>query len=408
MDHRAINQRSRGPQHGLDRPAPGASPMAEPAADNPDRWSAPGVWTGRPRWRATSSVPRRTTWHQRAMAACLAAGADVEAEPPHRRPAPRLRRPHRPPRAADRRLPAGPPSRRAHPSHDPPPAGGRHRRRRDPGDVGRPDPDRRRRPGRPRRRSAAGSTGHSCADQLDLADPRPADDGADRCRGRERSDRARCERHALRSGGHDPGRSVFEARVIEAAGRRALPPLVRQHPVERPDGRTAFIDLADPPAMAAIELDGWETHGVRSAFEPDRIRGNELLLLGWNLLRFTWPMTDDYICDTIARPRSTSSRLQPNPRDSGHTCTPRGARRPDKPASASTARYRVTRAPTGCTGDPNRARGQGSGTRTGPSSVRRPAASQQPARTIGRPSELAAREGARRAPPRPGRGRPPG
>ena len=60
--------------------------------------------------------------------------------------------------------------------------------------------------------------------------------------------------------------------------------------------------------MTAVELDGWATHGIRSAFEPDRIRGNELLLLGWNLLRFTWSMTDDYICETIARTIATLAR----------------------------------------------------------------------------------------------------
>ncbi|WP_421120927.1 type IV toxin-antitoxin system AbiEi family antitoxin domain-containing protein [Aquihabitans daechungensis] len=104
---------------------------------------------------------------------------------------------------------------------------------------------------------------------------------------------------AQRGDGHDPGRSVFEARVIAAMDRRGMPPLVRQHPVQRPDGRNAFIDLADPSVMLAVELDGWATHGIRSAFEPDRVRGNELLLLGWSLLRFTWPMSDDYICGTI-------------------------------------------------------------------------------------------------------------
>lgn len=106
---------------------------------------------------------------------------------------------------------------------------------------------------------------------------------------------------ARRGDGHDPGRSVFEARVIAAMEERGLPALVRQHPVTRPDGRKAFIDLSRPAVMLAIELDGWATHGVRSAFESDRIRANELLLLGWNLLRFTWLMSDDYICETIAR-----------------------------------------------------------------------------------------------------------
>lgn len=111
-----------------------------------------------------------------------------------------------------------------------------------------------------------------------------------------------------RGDGHDPGRSVFEARIIAALEERGLPPLVRQHPVERPDGRNAFIDLADPRIMLAVELDGWATHGVRSAFDSDRIRGNELLLLGWHLLRFTWTMSDDYICETIDRTRTSLAR----------------------------------------------------------------------------------------------------
>lgn len=125
----------------------------------------------------------------------------------------------------------------------------------------------------------------------------------------------------LRSDGHDPGRSVLEARVIAAAARRGLPALVRQHAVERPDGRKAFIDLAHVPSMVAIELDGWATHGVRAAFEPDRIRSNELLLLGWHVLRFTWFMDDEYICRTILQAIERNSAGQPIPRSnslSGH------------------------------------------------------------------------------------------
>ena len=104
---------------------------------------------------------------------------------------------------------------------------------------------------------------------------------------------------------------MFEARVIAALAERGLPELVRQHPVTRPDGRDAFIDLADPRSKTAIELDGWETHGVRSAFEADRIRGNELVLLGWELLRFTWMMTDDYICSTISAAIEHRHRVKP-------------------------------------------------------------------------------------------------
>jgi len=104
---------------------------------------------------------------------------------------------------------------------------------------------------------------------------------------------------ARRSPGHDPGRSALEARILEALATRGVPLPVRQHPVRRPDGRQAFIDLAYPRVMVALEADGWATHGVRAAFEPDRVRGNELALLGWRLYRFTWAMTDDYVCDTI-------------------------------------------------------------------------------------------------------------
>lgn len=104
---------------------------------------------------------------------------------------------------------------------------------------------------------------------------------------------------AIRSPEHDPGRSVLEARILEALARRGLPLPVRQYPVMRPDGRKAFIDLAYPDVYVALEADGWATHGVRGAFEPDRVRGNELALLGFTLYRFTWLMTDHYICDTV-------------------------------------------------------------------------------------------------------------
>jgi len=103
-----------------------------------------------------------------------------------------------------------------------------------------------------------------------------------------------------RADGHDPGRSVFEARVIEALARRGLPAPLRQYEVERPGGSRAFIDLAYPQWRLAIELDGWETHGLRSAFDADRARGNDLVLLGYRLLRFTWSMSDDEICDAVA------------------------------------------------------------------------------------------------------------
>ncbi|MCU1370845.1 MAG: hypothetical protein JWO77_2039 [Ilumatobacteraceae bacterium] len=106
---------------------------------------------------------------------------------------------------------------------------------------------------------------------------------------------------ALRQPGYDPGRSALESRALTALALAGLPAPVRQHAVTRPDGRKAFIDLAYPEAPLAIELDGYETHGTRQAFEDDRIRGNELVLLGWPVLHFTWTMTDRYLCETVDR-----------------------------------------------------------------------------------------------------------
>jgi hypothetical protein len=106
---------------------------------------------------------------------------------------------------------------------------------------------------------------------------------------------------SLRAPDHDPGRSALESRVIASLARAGLPLPVRQHRIERHDGRTAFIDLCYPTQRIAIEVDGWRVHGQRAAFDADRVRANELVVLGWSLLRFTSAMRDDQICATVAR-----------------------------------------------------------------------------------------------------------
>ena len=52
--------------------------------------------------------------------------------------------------------------------------------------------------------------------------------------------------------------------------------------------RRCRIDFAYPQARVAIEIDSWTDHGTRSAFEADRARQNELVELGWTVVRFTW------------------------------------------------------------------------------------------------------------------------
>lgn len=115
-----------------------------------------------------------------------------------------------------------------------------------------------------------------------------------------RMPRSLVEALAVRCDGYDPGRSALENRVLEAIARAGLPAPERQVRFLRSNGRTAWIDLAYPGARLAIELDGWAEHGLRSAFDDDRARGNELVLAGWRLLRFTWSMSDAEICAAIA------------------------------------------------------------------------------------------------------------
>jgi very-short-patch-repair endonuclease len=37
-----------------------------------------------------------------------------------------------------------------------------------------------------------------------------------------------------------------------------------------------------------VEVDGWEAHSSRSAFESDRARDVQLATMGYEVLRFTW------------------------------------------------------------------------------------------------------------------------
>lgn len=66
-------------------------------------------------------------------------------------------------------------------------------------------------------------------------------------------------------------------------------PPVFQHPVVL-DGRQRYIDFSYPELEIAIEVDGYEVHIQKAAFEDDRLRGNDLELLGWTILHFTWNM----------------------------------------------------------------------------------------------------------------------
>jgi very-short-patch-repair endonuclease len=62
------------------------------------------------------------------------------------------------------------------------------------------------------------------------------------------------------------------------------------------------VDAAWPDVKLAVEVDGFESHGTRSAFQRDLDRQNVLVLRGWTVLRFTWN-------DVVRRPAHVARQL---------------------------------------------------------------------------------------------------
>ena len=116
--------------------------------------------------------------------------------------------------------------------------------------------------------------------------------------------------HALladRLPGYDAGDSDLETRVLRLLVGARLPPPRQQYRV-RLRAATYRIDLAYPDQRVAIELDGWNPHGTdRTIFDRDRARGNDLVLAGWTLLRFTSRSADALMVDTVRAARGLAS-----------------------------------------------------------------------------------------------------
>jgi very-short-patch-repair endonuclease len=68
--------------------------------------------------------------------------------------------------------------------------------------------------------------------------------------------------------------------------------LVRRHRLPRPEVNVPVdgyeVDFLWRDRRLIVEVDGWESHRGRSAFEEDRARDTRLKTLGHDVLRFTW------------------------------------------------------------------------------------------------------------------------
>ena len=67
------------------------------------------------------------------------------------------------------------------------------------------------------------------------------------------------------------------------------------------NGEPYYIDMAYPEQMIAIEADGFDFHRGRAVFDSDRARQNDLVNLGWLVLRFTSTFSDERIVAVVRR-----------------------------------------------------------------------------------------------------------
>jgi very-short-patch-repair endonuclease len=67
------------------------------------------------------------------------------------------------------------------------------------------------------------------------------------------------------------------------------------------------VDVAFPKQKVAIEVDGFAHHSSSDDFHNDRVRQNNIALLGWQVLRFTWLDLVEYPDRVIAVIRSAIS-----------------------------------------------------------------------------------------------------
>jgi len=104
-------------------------------------------------------------------------------------------------------------------------------------------------------------------------------------------------------------RSELEDRFLALLDAESLPRPLVDAPLALP-ARTIEPDLTWRAERLVVELDGYETHSTRDAFERDRARDRALQAAGWRVARITWRQLRDHPNEIAAQLRAL---LDPSP-----------------------------------------------------------------------------------------------
>ncbi|MGI8809663.1 MAG: type IV toxin-antitoxin system AbiEi family antitoxin domain-containing protein [Acidimicrobiales bacterium] len=110
--------------------------------------------------------------------------------------------------------------------------------------------------------------------------------------------------------------SEFERRLLRALRDGGLPAPRTQYEVSLPDGRKAYLDIAYPEVMLALEADSYRHHSSRLDWARDRTRNSLVIALGWRILPVTW---GDLVPDPSSLVALIARGLNAKPRYAGKT-----------------------------------------------------------------------------------------
>jgi hypothetical protein len=105
--------------------------------------------------------------------------------------------------------------------------------------------------------------------------------------------------------------SPLETEFLQLLVRSALPLPTPQYEVRGAHGLVARVDFAYPNAKLAIEIDSYEFHSDKEAWERDRARLSDLTSIGWRVEGVTKAKMRDFPDRTIRRIAGLAGLDQP-------------------------------------------------------------------------------------------------